>query len=1676
MNQTTEDQLLAQWINRLLVDHFKTQKQENTEKLFIKISGLTTKNTYTLLQELKNNLSLLNSFYEPIIRTITPVRDFNEFAYRDHETSTWLRNNTKAGQSLILIINEMTPEAQSLENLFTIDESYLLTNSGLMSMYNVLAESGRVAAEEIEHVRKFIKVYQGICEPQLRSIVRFIVHLLNDSKPSVIDSIQKNLPYLNMFMDTKLKIGMDGKSRLRKNFALANLQIKEAQYEKIQNNLYSFIEQEEQSNWPDEIWKEKSVEDLTKEVLEFLDQTSNKFLFNDFEFVQKVADFKLGAMTIKDQIQEALNENKDNMDEEEIKSFQNGIDEVVANNNPEAIQDFIEEFEEELSSKSGVVKKLNRTVEKLLNPSVYRDIITALLKETFSLLEEERTHSNIQHSSFELNILTNKASENIVSTLKVYLNNFENVVPKIRFDATTLPSVDESSREKDVAFELKHFIENDYIGSRKFKITSLSNLEFFSMMQKVEQGTIPYIKNYAESEIDPLDVKEYIKNNVKNYISMKEELIEKHTLRFFDYLDKYLNHLNKLCKEGIFSLDVNELESETEDLLAEANTTSVVAKHLYQNINIIGVIDDFSNKQETTGVPVSRKLTILNPIRLISYLKRYEQLNDFIEQWCEYASQGNLEVEKLDQYLELTYKKVGNLAPRYFSVFEDETFLIENDECLGEGSFLINTKQASNTDYLSQELSEELVKVVKNYLEVYPYAKDGLDMLLLYCQGSDVVMKCIDAIFSKTKVNKMRLTVHSETAAKMHTQLNKWLQQNEDYTKADVNSKFPKIEINVIHGKNINEISQQIDKQMVDADLVVLADYFGQGDQVKYRYESVTPVDTNDWFGTVYKEPLNNEEAAKRISYASEHLPKTMQYFYSLQYVAQNNILPVYKDEVHLLKNLISITSHSQSSLIDFMHRKFNWSVILDRYLDKTLLIKTSGEANIIQYKPKVGKSNRFKLIVSSSKYIQKLSEQTTDFAYYDRLHRKLVSILKNEDISREVINEAVNKVKDISGSLVLKVIGRGKYAHEMLATYLSTQRRTVDSEHKLQIWSICDDLPWFSSNKRRPDLVLTTLSRQEDEINISFELLELKFINHNIFEKERFDALKQIKPGISLYNKLFNFEAEHLDTNHWKGELVQYFIEKSSYNPEHVELLKDLQHISLDKINVSVDGSVDVYCYTSNLTEYDFEQVENGVYVDTLDSNIKNYIYTRSYILDKLQANELSEPNYEELDELQTLSQALESTFSTDTEEISEEEAEQLQDETTEEDENSSSETSQNGEENIDVDGRLNSDHVYPEVQALLPIEGELNYEPWDNRVENLKDDYIRRLKRNFNQNDIHVNVKEAIIGSSVIRLVLTLPPDLTTTKVTSRTKDMQLWLGLNSEPHVFINNQGLNVDIVREEPDTVFFEKFMKLVREQEQANIKKTNLIAPLGLDPLNKVISMDFSSSLSPHLLTGGTTGSGKSVTLNSIILGMMCLYTPEQVQFMFIDPKKVEFTIYEEKQHTMDVITEIGEAVVVLQNMVEEMERRYTTFAREGVTNLEEYIEEVEIVLPRIVIVFDEFADFMTQDADMKKQVENTIMRLGQKARAAGIHLIVCTQNPKSDIINTNIRNNLGARLALRAADATASNIILDDSGAEKLAGKGDFLAKIQGTVERGKSPFLTPKVRRILLKYFSKSE
>ena len=230
----------------------------------------------------------------------------------------------------------------------------------------------------------------------------------------------------------------------------------------------------------------------------------------------------------------------------------------------------------------------------------------------------------------------------------------------------------------------------------------------------------------------------------------------------------------------------------------------------------------------------------------------------------------------------------------------------------------------------------------------------------------------------------------------------------------------------------------------------------------------------------------------------------------------------------------------------------------------------------------------------------------------------------------------------------------------------------------------------------------------------------------------------------------------------------------------------------------------------------------------------------------------------------------------------------------------------------------------------------------------------------------------------------------------------------------------------------------------------------LEVPLGEDRFGNVVKINFSSSNCPHLLIGGTTGSGKSEALNTILYGMCEHYSDSELRLMLIDPKGTELNDFERYPHLLGQIGwDDADALQLLSEAVEEMQRRYVTFKKAGVRALPDYNAKVstEERIPWWVLVLDEYAD-LTSDKDKKKEIEAELKRLAQKARAAGIHLIIATQKPSGDVISTNLRSNLPAQLALRVKNGTESRVILDEQGAEVLNGKGDAYLKSEGKLVR----------------------
>jgi S-DNA-T family DNA segregation ATPase FtsK/SpoIIIE len=250
------------------------------------------------------------------------------------------------------------------------------------------------------------------------------------------------------------------------------------------------------------------------------------------------------------------------------------------------------------------------------------------------------------------------------------------------------------------------------------------------------------------------------------------------------------------------------------------------------------------------------------------------------------------------------------------------------------------------------------------------------------------------------------------------------------------------------------------------------------------------------------------------------------------------------------------------------------------------------------------------------------------------------------------------------------------------------------------------------------------------------------------------------------------------------------------------------------------------------------------------------------------------------------------------------------------------------------------------------------------------------------------------------------------------------------------------VGIEIPNEKIDTIYLREIL----ESDLFKESKSPLTVALGKDIVGKPFITDIKKL--PHLLIAGTTGSGKSVGINAMILSLLYRNDPEHLKLMLIDPKMLEFSIYNDIPHLLTpVITEPKKAIAALANMVGEMNRRYTLMADNRTKNIDNYNEKVRKngsadPFPFIVIIIDELADLMMSGG---KEVEYSIARLAQMARASGIHLIVATQRPSVDVVTGLIKANLPSRLSYRVGQRIDSKVILDAMGAESLLGRGDGL-------------------------------
>ena len=313
----------------------------------------------------------------------------------------------------------------------------------------------------------------------------------------------------------------------------------------------------------------------------------------------------------------------------------------------------------------------------------------------------------------------------------------------------------------------------------------------------------------------------------------------------------------------------------------------------------------------------------------------------------------------------------------------------------------------------------------------------------------------------------------------------------------------------------------------------------------------------------------------------------------------------------------------------------------------------------------------------------------------------------------------------------------------------------------------------------------------------------------------------------------------------------------------------------------------------------------------------------------------------------------------------------------------------------------------------------------------------------------NVDVELVGAKKGPNVTQYEFKLAPGTKISEVENLNKEIAMGLAVKSVAIGQVEGTSyLGIQVPNEQVDNVPLDSVLE--------NSKKEGLSVGLGVNLKGEAVSGDILKL--QHILIGGTTGSGKSACINSMICSLLKEYTPDQVKLVLIDPKRVELAPYKSVPHLlMPIVTDPKAASDTLKELCSVMDKRFSTFEKTGVKSIESYNNLVMKareagrdvkLMPYVVVVIDELADLMVTAG---KEVESSIQRLTQLARAAGIHLIVATQRPSVDVVTGVIKSNINSRIAFNTPSSVDSRTILDQTGAEKLLGKGDMLYKPMGS-------------------------
>jgi len=1126
--------------------------------------------------------------------------------------------------------------------------------------------------------------------------------------------------------------------------------------------------------------------------------------------------------------------------------------------------------------------------------------------------------------------------------------------------------------------------------------------------------------------------------STKSIMKVAKEILDIEKFKEFDELIK--NYLN----EYLWILERLDIKSNVEKnhfdfIKIEEFSKSYIklSNFLYENSDNDkfkkDVIEEFlSLLTVRVGKEDSVIIPSYHPLRLISYFVKLKHAFSFID---AYIKSDDISMIKEDLFF-------SDLEQSFYTPYYPEVFRLFNANTKEESLLHISEVCDDYTvldpvrNYLESGQSTDpsvqttiLTKVIENYLSLNNHKQSSLKILLHAVNNYDFPVKFMKKLMSLDFINEnnsFEIYLNDVDATHIRKMYRSFLV---DQNSKDSEEALEYNEVSFLSNIRLNAFDQsfkQLDSVNDQLNIAFLNDFVSSKAKLEFRSQVLDiSYDLFDYHPTMWtkRKYMTEKELTVGKYLVSPAKTDLTSSFYDLLYSTMSSNKDDYKNKIPTLN--IDRGHQNLSSDLVAIHKRTDWVVNLDSLLDKKILEEFG--ANVIKYR-KARHINR-NLVISS---------KANTILLENHLIKKFEEFNVNTQLIRFSVDKIIKSANELSGDILLKAIGRGRFANEMLGLVLTkTILESCTNKKNVMIY-IDDYADWFLSSINSEEkllmnqnnvladiLSITPIFENNNLSTIYVDIVEVKFCNEagraNLAKK----SFQQTKDSYNHIKKVFE-NNDFYDKEYWLAKISDLIVETHHKSFENSLTSEDIRNkIRLDTtIKYKVRGMSYVFVYDH---EDDYQEIKDDItqYVIGLKS-IVSMIESMPNI--NINLNELSLPTYEKIEKDQ-----LELPLITENIEVDEEIVE-LKD-------------------NV-IDNSIEDEQ---KVKKLKRKEEELEGESISTAVKKVVLHHKYRakiIKYLFTPNAIRISLEPELGWNESIFY-----------------KMINDFLSVERLKLLRVEVVPGSYDLIFEikERQTIYYEDC--LANRELSEGFGNTKIL--LGRNEENNEVVYYNLNSVDPHALIGGQTNSGKSVLINTMIVDLIRTNTPEELKLILLDPKQVEFSRYKDISYLDEdgIIINKDLAIKKLDQVVQEMENRYFLFKELGVNNIIKYNDKSNNKLNRIIVVFDEFADWMLDD-EFKKNVSDSIQRLAGKARAAGIHLIIATQRPDNTVVVPILRANLGAKFALKVDAEKNSNIILDEPGAEKLLGNGHMITKFAGKKLFVQSTFMSDEyIDNILNKY-----